>query len=256
MKKQIESELKEIASLILSNDSETDIKTLKRQAASLYEQLTVLEYTKSKLSVLAYNRGNSINEITDEPIKEKNNENFSIPKTVVKEPIITLDSQKPIVKEIPIELNTFEKISTPPTEIKTPSIESPDLLFELEELTAGFENLPEFEPAVENPVNEVSIENEISKINDTNFKTKSSLNEALNKGVNIGLNDRLAFVKHLFNNNQDDYTRVISQLNTLESVSGAKNFIEQMVKPEYNNWEGKEDFEKRFINIVFSKFDH
>ena len=66
----------------------------------------------------------------------------------------------------------------------------------------------------------------------------------------------MAFVKHLFNNNQDDYTRVISQLNTLESASGAKNFIQQMVKPEYNNWEGKEAFEERFINIVFSKFDH
>ena len=111
--------------------------------------------------------------------------------------------------------------------------------------------MPEFERAA--PTNS---EKQITNVNETSINPNTSLNESLKKGINIGLNDRLAFVKHLFNNNQQDYTRVISQLNTLESSSGAANFIQQMVKPEYNNWEGKEAFEERFINAVFSKFDH
>lgn len=246
MKKEIESELKQIAISIISNDYETDIETLKKQAASLYERLTILDYTTK-------NPTDEIINVVEEKIIQ---DEVSVPKTVVKTPIITLGNEKPIIEETTPEINIVKEIPTPEIEIKSPVSESPDLLFELEELTAGFENLPEFEPATEKPINEVLIEKEINKINDSNVKTKSSLNETLNKGINIGLNDRLAFVKHLFNNNQDDYTRVISQLNTLESASGAKNFIEQMVKPEYNNWEGKEAFEERFINIVFSKFDH
>ncbi|MEM6542129.1 MAG: hypothetical protein AAF634_13280, partial [Bacteroidota bacterium] len=83
---------------------------------------------------------------------------------------------------------------------------------------------------------------------------KTSLNDTLIKKINIGLNDRLAFVKHLFDNNMDDYNRVISQLNTIDTQERSMAFINNMVKPEYNSWEGKEEYENRFKAIIERKF--
>ena len=81
-----------------------------------------------------------------------------------------------------------------------------------------------------------------------------SLNDRLSKSINIGLNDRVGFVKHLFNESTEDYNRVLSQLNTFGTFEEAKDFIEEIIKPDYNNWEGKEDYEIRFLEIVEKKF--
>ena len=59
----------------------------------------------------------------------------------------------------------------------------------------------------------------------------------------------------MFNNDANDYTRVISQLNTANSSDEAENLISNLIKPEYNNWEGKEEYEARFISIIMAKFD-
>ena len=81
-----------------------------------------------------------------------------------------------------------------------------------------------------------------------------SLNDKLAKGISIDLNDRIAFVKHLFGNSDEDYNRVLNQLITYDSFEEAQNFIEDMVKPDYNSWEGKEDYSQRFIEIIEKKF--
>ncbi|MEN8768644.1 MAG: hypothetical protein ABF256_02230 [Candidatus Arcticimaribacter sp.] len=81
-----------------------------------------------------------------------------------------------------------------------------------------------------------------------------NLNDVLGKGVQIGLNDRLAFIKNLFDDSAEDYQRVISQVQTMSSWEEAQSFIEQMVKPEYNQWEGKEAFETRFYKCLESNF--
>jgi hypothetical protein len=82
-----------------------------------------------------------------------------------------------------------------------------------------------------------------------------SLNETLSKGIKIDLNDRIGFVKHLFGNSDEDYNRVLNQLITYDSFEEAQNFIEDMVKPDYNSWKGKEDYSQRFIEIIEKKFD-
>jgi len=81
-----------------------------------------------------------------------------------------------------------------------------------------------------------------------------SLNDRMAKGIIIGLNDRIAFMNHLFNNSSEDYNRVLSQLMTIDNFGEAKNFIDTMVKPDYNNWAGKEEYEQRFMEIVEKKF--
>jgi hypothetical protein len=70
----------------------------------------------------------------------------------------------------------------------------------------------------------------------------------------LGLNDRLAFSKHLFNDNPEDLARVINQLNTLESFEESVDFIENMVKPEYD-WSAKQDYEERFLNLIRLRFE-
>lgn len=81
-----------------------------------------------------------------------------------------------------------------------------------------------------------------------------SLNDSLSKSINIGLNDRIGFEKHLFGGSSEDLNRVLSQLSTYANFSEAQEFIEDMVKPDYNNWTGKEEYEARFMEIVEKKF--
>mgnify|MGYP003396743619 CR=1 FL=1 len=100
------------------------------------------------------------------------------------------------------------------------------------------------------------------KITEQNIENKSesaepkslSLNDKLAKGINIDLNDQIAFVKHLFGNSNEDYNRVLNQLITFDNFYETRNFIEEMVKPDYNNWEGKADYEERFMDIIEKKF--
>ena len=83
---------------------------------------------------------------------------------------------------------------------------------------------------------------------------KERLNDRFSKGLQIDLNDRLAFIKHLFNKNTNDYQRAISQISTFQDWNQAKAFILKMVKPDYDNWKGKELYEERFFKIIENNF--
>lgn len=83
-----------------------------------------------------------------------------------------------------------------------------------------------------------------------------SLNEKLSQGISIDLNDRIGFVKNLFGNSEEDYNRVLNQLITYDNFSEAKDFILDMVKPDYEDWVGKEEYEQRFMEIIEKKFSN
>ena len=85
-------------------------------------------------------------------------------------------------------------------------------------------------------------------------KPAASLNSAFAKTIEIGLNDRIAFVNHLFGESNEDFNRVISQLNTFDTLEEAKTFLNEMVIPDYNYWVGKEDYMERFMAVVERKF--
>ncbi len=96
---------------------------------------------------------------------------------------------------------------------------------------------------------------QVIKMNNSEIADRAvSLNDRLSKGITVGLNDRIAFVKHLFNNSNEDYNRVLSQLITFSTFDEAKEFIDNMVKPDYNNWEGKNEYAERFMEVVEKKF--
>jgi hypothetical protein len=72
--------------------------------------------------------------------------------------------------------------------------------------------------------------------------------------LNAGLNDRLAFVKSLFDGDDHDYQRVVAYLATLESKAECETFIREAVQPEYD-WSKCPDVAERFMNLVYARFD-
>lgn len=95
---------------------------------------------------------------------------------------------------------------------------------------------------------------EPEKVEATIEETPKPAVEKVTKGITIGLNDRVGFVNHLFGGSNEDFNRVLSQLNTFDTFQDAKNFIEDLVKPDYNEWKGKEDYAERFLEVVENKF--
>ncbi len=147
----------------------------------------------------------------------------------------------------------FVKVEDVPAEVE----QAAELSFEAVEETEEVEE-PVFETkSVVEEVNAKSVET-IQATKTTTFQEEPksiSLNDRLNKGINIGLNDRIAFEKRLFGGSPDDFNRVLSQLNTFDTFEEAKGFIEDFVKPDYDNWNGKEEYEARFLEIVEKKFN-
>jgi len=137
---------------------------------------------------------------------------------------------------------------------------------DLEEFASNYQEMPVFERKDE-VTTSVSVEKNVEvelapekkeetadsvTFNDVN-KPKS-INESISRGIHIGLNDRLAFVKHLFDGKTEDYTRVLSQINTQPSFQDAENFIKGKVKPSYNYWLDKDEYTKRFMKIIEKSF--
>lgn len=241
MKKKLESELISIAHRILKLKGKEDVLKMHLEVSALFEKLSVLKFVHEKFDgdIPTIGSNSSFFGMLDQAFNNKVSDNIEVEDKIyvnldesenesIMEPVI--DKIKNMVAQMPQGM----PIETIPKQKSNKN--------DLEDLTSGFENTPIFEP--------------ITKTENTVTDEKKSLNDKLKTGgLNIGLNDKIAFTKHLFNNNTEDYKRVISQINTLVSFSEAKHFIEDIVKPDYNNWEEQKELEDRFIEIVESKFN-
>ncbi|MEO8238262.1 MAG: hypothetical protein ABI793_13795, partial [Flavobacterium sp.] len=198
-----------------------------------------------------------IAEIIEEPVLEAREETETTEELSFK----TISDLKPINDFKPafeIE-NEEEKIEE--LKIETDSKSSP-VQISFEDLginygDAQFVKVDSFEAAAPAPsiseFKEIKAPVETAVLESSKPKTVP-LNEKLAKGFHIDLNDRIAFTKNLFGNNTEDYSRVLNQLLTFDNYDEAQEFIENMVKPDYNNWEGKDDYAQRFLEIVEKKF--
>lgn len=110
------------------------------------------------------------------------------------------------------------------------------------------------EAKVEEKVAEIMEDATRGEAESSGAKVEAKKEAVTGKAIVLGLNDKVAFERNLFANNGDDLNRVISQLNTFTNWDEAKSFVLDFVKPDYNNWEGKEEFETRFLEIVENKF--
>ncbi|UUF15144.1 MULTISPECIES: hypothetical protein [Flavobacterium] len=172
----------------------------------------------------------------------------------------TVNNLKPIPDFKPaFELDTEEIKEEIKEEPKTESKGTPiPIAFEdfgINYADAQFVKVDSFEPVSSSNNDLKEKKNFEIPVLETPKEAKSvSLNEKLAKGFHIDLNDRIAFTKNLFGNSTEDYSRVLNQLLTFDSYVEAKDFIENMVKPDYNNWEGKDDYAERFLGIIEKKF--
>ena len=144
----------------------------------------------------------------------------------------------------------FVKVEDVPAEVEKVT----ETVFEAVTLVKEVKEEVQPEPVAETPkVLEEEVKATFEKVSQE--PKISSLNDRLNKAITFGLNDRIGFEKKLFGGSSDDFNRVVSQLNTFDSFEEAKAFVDDFVKPDYNNWEGAEEFETRFMEIVEKKFN-
>jgi hypothetical protein len=148
------------------------------------------------------------------------------------------------------ELTFDSKINEEPAEVKVEKTEKPaQVLFD------DFLGTNYAEPVFVKPEEleaEKKAKEATSKLSE--YINKPNLNDKISRGLTIGLNDRVAFMKHLFDDNSEDYNRVLSQLITFDTLQEARDFLDNFVKPDYNDWKGKEEYAERFMEIIEKKF--
>ena len=96
----------------------------------------------------------------------------------------------------------------------------------------------------------------IKRIKNDVLKSLSNINDHFALSLSIDLNDRLAFIKHLFDGSVADYEAVISQILTFNSWDEVHDFIAFKVKIEYPHWKEKDAIEDRFMTILKNYFDN
>ncbi|AYN06129.1 hypothetical protein [Flavobacterium sp. 140616W15] len=224
--------------------------------------------------------------IEEEVIAEIPESTEEIPEPFLKEVIeskteeiieeVVVETPEPIAVEESVEEEKIEEVASPITnftpsfdftpEVKEETPEKSDVVhisFEdimgIDYSNAQFVKVDSFEAAspASTPPAPTEFKEKKKEAATTSVLEESkpvSLNEKLSKGFHIDLNDRIAFTKHLFGNSPEDYNRVLNQLITFDSFGEANEFLENMVKPDYNNWEGKDEYAERFVAIIEKKF--
>ncbi|MCO4291777.1 hypothetical protein NF867_02740 [Solitalea sp. MAHUQ-68] len=104
-------------------------------------------------------------------------------------------------------------------------------------------------------------QSKVPSLNDTISSTKKDkveINTALKTPIGdlkkaIGLNDKFAFIKGLFNNSVESFENAIKELNACTNYNEANRYIEQQLAPKYD-WINKPELQEQFNEIVKLRF--
>ncbi len=281
MHKKLESDLISLAHSILQMKNKENVFLLKQKAYEIYEKLSVLAFVEEYVNTTpgiqvkkeelilkveeAYKVKDQISKEVDEANKvEVIEEDF-------KEVLLDVEKEK---TNVDIEDN-FSNEEKNLEEIEDQSIDETKEFLEVKEATETEQPFNDLESLIFGEAEIEKIEDpseDIQELKDLTLEEElddtipvdiiadlfeplkpSSLNDKLQTNIQIGLNDRIVFVKNLFEGSQEDFNRVISQLNTFKTEKEAKKFITKMVKPDYN-WSEKEELENRLITIIEKRF--
>lgn len=238
------NKIQELAKEITSLASVETTSTLLEKARELYEKVTVLHY-----ATLVENPQVKQKTSAEQPSIHKSTKPIEKPFEANK---IEEDRPLSIQERIKQIMETAPRVSSEnnpkPIQEKRKEIATPQLDQKVE-ITQETSVADEFKDAISADY-AADLFEKAEKIE----ITKKSLNDKLSQTqLQIGLNDRIAFVKHLFAGSQSDFNRVLSQLNTFSDEAQAKHFIETVVKPDYN-WENEVEYEERLFALIERKF--
>ena len=203
------------------------------------------------------------------PVNRSKTEEVAVPVEKVEEVRKVEVVEKPKPKETPAVAFEIEQPAIEQPTIEQPTIEKPEI--DESELSksaikqlADFIQQPEYTDEERILKQTPSLEEFISQSKHTVFDKKDadeevkpaqSLNDKFGKTAQIGLNDKLAFVQKLFFGSESEYNKVVKHIADLHSMQDAVVYIEQEVKPTYNYWKGKEEYEQRFLDLVLKRFE-
>jgi len=279
MHKKLEADLISLAHSILQMKNRDDVFALEEKAKVIVSKLSMLAFVETYVNTTpnlketkeelifkiekAFENKN-LTDVSEEIVTddiEINKEAESIEiilEEVIKEVLVTDDIIITKEQEEQEEQEEEEQEEEEEEEEETPELEQP--FAELEETLFSVKTSNEDDKS-DIEIKTSSLEEELKDTFPVDMMANlfesvqpKSLNDALTKNIQIGLNDRIAFVKNLFDGSQEDFNRVVSQLNSFKTEKEARKFINKMVKPDYK-WDDQEEYEARFMEIVQRKFD-
>ena len=285
MHKKLEADLMSLAHSILKMKNKDDVFALKEISKEVYEKLSILAFVEE------YVNSTPNLETSKEELLEQVKTAFD-KKEISKQPVLEVEKDvKPFKQENEsVEVEEQEKIvydlmddaveesaESKKFKEKVVDFNREDLESKKEEVVEEiieqpFDELEQLMFTTENPTN---FKNDVKDVGEKKTPTledelqdtisvdvmadlfenvqPKSLNDKLFSNIQIGLNDRITFVKNLFEGDQENYNRVISQLNTFKTEKEARKFINKIVKSDYK-WSEHEELENRFMEIVSRKF--
>ena len=294
MKKRLEAELISIAHRILKLKSKSELNQLYVESRKLYETLSVLKFVEDNIHAIQpaisekdiekmIDHSTIIidKEIVAGEVNEEVSDNEILDadetKLIDAEPELNLSIEKENLDiesgtdDVSAEKNDMEELLVleDQSNVKPTFSFEPEMDYSAEFVkkenpdteTISFEKKSElaFEKPESPKVQQISFEELLGhQIEEPQFEKKiekkATLNEVLGKNANFGLNDRIGFVKNLFDGSDEDFDKVLSQIGTMADADEVKAFLSELIKPDYNNWENKEDYEARFMEIVLNRF--
>jgi len=240
MKNRLEGELISIAHRILKLKNKSEVAQLHKETLQLYEKLSVLLFVEENYQDTYVEIPEDIEEKLENIFSEKE-EKKSIEPTKQTEIVLQIEKNNS-------QNELFQGDTNIENEQKKVSFED----FEAQ-LSNAKSNKKSNITEVEIKETEENVEEEQNLEPEEQIRT-DNISKTPKSDFDIRLNDRVAFEFHLFGGDIENFNRVISQLGTFETFEQAKDFIENVVKPDYSNWKNKEEYQNRFMEIIENRF--
>ena len=286
MHKKLEADLMSLAHSILQLKNKEDVFALKEKSKEIYEKLSLLAFVEEYINTtpnlevtkealienvengLTLKESQEVVLVDVEPVKEVIEEEVTLYE-IEEEEILPVEEllAEALVEEViieeaegefkdeieeEIEEEVEEEVKVVVEEIiEQPFDEIEDIIFAKPEAVEIKDEIKVL--SLEEELEDTISVDEMATLFDIPVAAPKSLNDKFSGNIQIGLNDRIAFVKNLFDGSQEDFNRVVSQLNTYGTEKEALKFINKMVKPDYD-WSTQQELEARFIEIVERKF--
>ncbi|MEH6679860.1 MAG: hypothetical protein V7724_04890 [Sediminicola sp.] len=230
MKKKLKEELVRMSTDIITAKDLNNLGELYERAKALYEKLAVLKFIDENLKDIQVDDSKNVIASKFETLANAViTENRSVPENNPhEEDIITpgIDTIKDMVSEMPSGKA-------------------------IDEVLAEFMSQPNY---AKNDKELFEPQKKVESPNKYGAPVQPTVVGRSSREIKVDLNDRLAFVKHLFKGSMEDYNRVISQLGTIDTEERSVSFIMNMVKPDYDHWVGKEEYVARFMKLIEKRF--